>query len=191
MTVGIVVTPAKYYEESGVPCLRSLNVAKGSINLDDLVYISPESNDLHSKSKLHARDLVLVRTGLTGTAAVVPPTLDGANCIDLLIVRRSSSMQSRLLWYYINSLAAKSQVEEWSEEAIQAHYNTSTLATLRVVLPPGPEQEAVVEFLDRETAELDALVAKVRTAIALLREYRTAIISAAVTGKIDVRGEVV
>jgi len=48
----------------------------------------------------------------------------------------------------------------------------------------------IAAFLDRETARIDALIAKIRDAIALLRELRTALISAAVTGKIDVREEV-
>ncbi|HXF66129.1 MAG TPA: hypothetical protein VNK67_05455, partial [Burkholderiales bacterium] len=56
-------------------------------------------------------------------------------------------------------------------------------------LPPEPEQRAIVAFLDRETAKIDALVAKVREAIERLKELRTALISAAVTGKIDVREE--
>ena len=49
----------------------------------------------------------------------------------------------------------------------------------------------IVDFLDRETARIDALVAKIETAIERLREHRTALITAAVTGKIDVRGTVV
>ena len=54
--------------------------------------------------------------------------------------------------------------------------------------PPEPEQRAIAAFLDRETARIDALVTKVRDAIDRLKELRTALISAAVTGKIDVRG---
>ena len=54
-------------------------------------------------------------------------------------------------------------------------------------VPPYPEQCAIAEFLDRETAKIDALIAKIRQAIDHLKEYRTALISAAVTGKIDVR----
>jgi restriction endonuclease S subunit len=56
--------------------------------------------------------------------------------------------------------------------------------------PPAPEQLAIADFLDRETTRLDALKAKVKKVIDLLREHRTALISAAVTGKIDVRQEV-
>ena len=56
-------------------------------------------------------------------------------------------------------------------------------------VPPVAEQHQIVAFIRRELANIDALVAKVRTAIDHLKEYRTALISAAVTGKIDVRKE--
>jgi type I restriction enzyme S subunit len=56
-----------------------------------------------------------------------------------------------------------------------------------VLLPPLPEQTAIAGYLDEETAKLDALVGKVEEAVERLQEYRTALITAAVTGKIDVR----
>lgn len=59
--------------------------------------------------------------------------------------------------------------------------------SMRVALPPYEEQKAIVEYLDRETTNIDALMEKARRAIELLQEHRTALISSAVTGKIDVR----
>jgi restriction endonuclease S subunit len=56
-----------------------------------------------------------------------------------------------------------------------------------VPVPPVSEQHTIASFLDRETAKIDRMVAKVETAVERLREYRTALITAAVTGKIDVR----
>ncbi|HSW29772.1 MAG TPA: restriction endonuclease subunit S [Longimicrobiales bacterium] len=64
------------------------------------------------------------------------------------------------------------------------------MRTISVPLPPLPEQRAIAAYIDRETARIDALKTKIQKAIDLLKEYRTALISAAVTGKIDVRGEV-
>ena len=64
-----------------------------------------------------------------------------------------------------------------------------------IILERGPFQRLRLNrrksrrFLDRETANIDALITKVREAIDHLKEYRTALISAAVTGKIDVRKE--
>ncbi len=69
----------------------------------------------------------------------------------------------------------------------QLNLNTDTIGDIYLPRPSGAEQEVIVQFLDRETANIDALIAKVRTAIERLRELRTALISAAVTGKIDVR----
>lgn len=62
--------------------------------------------------------------------------------------------------------------------------------TTKTAIPPFFEQTAIATYLDRETAKLDKLVDKVEAAIARLQEYRTALITAAVTGKIDVRSDI-
>ncbi|MGC7389506.1 restriction endonuclease subunit S, partial [Xanthomonas citri pv. citri] len=56
-----------------------------------------------------------------------------------------------------------------------------------VLIPPRPEQDAIVAHLDRATSRIDTLIAKTERSIELLREHRTALITAAVTGKIDLR----
>ncbi len=67
--------------------------------------------------------------------------------------------------------------------------NEGQMRETRAAVPPIAEQKTIAAFLDRETARIDTLVAKVRDAIDRLKELRTALISAAVTGKIDVREE--
>lgn len=69
----------------------------------------------------------------------------------------------------------------------QPKLTAENLGSIVLPLPPLPEQQAIAAFLDRETGKIDALIAKVETAIEKLKEYRGALISAAVTGKIDVR----
>lgn len=69
----------------------------------------------------------------------------------------------------------------------QQNIGMNVIENLPIVLPPLPEQRAIASFLDRETVRIDGLINKVNESIALLREYRTALISVAVTGKIDVR----
>jgi len=56
-------------------------------------------------------------------------------------------------------------------------------------IPSLLEQQAIVTYLDRETAKIDALISRIREGIEKLKEYSSALISAALTGKIDVRGE--
>lgn len=69
----------------------------------------------------------------------------------------------------------------------QAEIDNDDYRLLPVLLPTVAEQKAIIAYLDRETAEIDAAIADAREAIALSKERRAAVISAAVTGKIDVR----
>jgi len=61
------------------------------------------------------------------------------------------------------------------------------LGAFEVISPPSDEQSAIATFLDRETTRIDALVEKTKQSIKLLKERRAALITAAVTGKVDVR----
>jgi type I restriction enzyme S subunit len=187
VTVGIVIQPARLYVESGVPCLRSLNISSGAIESRDLVFITPASNEAHRKSTIFAGDIVVVRTGQAGVAAIVTPDFDGANCIDLLIVRAAEKLKSNYLLTYLNSWAARADVGYRSVGAIQAHYNTSTLANLVVPVPPLDEQEAILAEVHYQLGSIGKAAATATMEIELLREYRTRIIADVVTGKLDVR----
>ena len=151
------------------------------------MFISDEANELHAKSKLRAGDLVAVRSGQPGTTAVIPPELDGCNCIDLIIIRKPISGSEWFLCWYLASDVAVMQFSIGSGGAIQQHFNVSTAMDLVVPMPPADEQQSIVAFINAETAKLDALSAEAQRAIDLLQERRTALISAAVTGQIDVR----
>ncbi len=74
---------------------------------------------------------------------------------------------------------------------MQASFRIEDLYGYRIAVPPIDEQKRIREFLDRETSRFDALTAEAERGIELLQERRTALISAAVTGKIDVRGLVI
>ncbi|ARM31916.1 hypothetical protein B9H02_05105 [Prosthecochloris sp. HL-130-GSB] len=82
----------------------------------------------------------------------------------------------------------KAVLEEWRKagttvESIEMGYVLGS----SLPVPPLPEQTAIATYLDRETANIDKLSGKFEQAIERLQEYRTALITAAVTGKIDVR----
>lgn len=68
------------------------------------------------------------------------------------------------------------------------HIYISRLAKMPIAYPPLSEQDSVLEVLTAELAKLDTLAAETERVVDLLRERRTALVSAAVTGKIDVRG---
>lgn len=87
---------------------------------------------------------------------------------------------------YLAVLLRVLDLNRWASQNAQPLITGGFVKAQRVCAPPDAEQRAITAFLDRETARIDALVAKVRDAIDRLKELRTALISAAVTGKICV-----
>ena len=91
---------------------------------------------------------------------------------------------------WLGELLRLMNLNQYSISAAQPGLAIDRIKELQIPVPPLPEQQAIAAYLDRETAKIDALSAKVLTAIKRLKEYRTALISAAVTGKIDVQDAV-
>ena len=85
----------------------------------------------------------------------------------------------------MNSISAQCYFSLEGRGTAQVNISVPILKALPVPVPPHSEQLAIVALLDYETAKLDALTAEAERAIELLQERRTALISAAVTGKIE------
>jgi type I restriction enzyme, S subunit len=185
--VGIVITPANWYVEGGgVPALRGLNIRPGIIDQSDMVQISYEGDREHAKSRLAAGDVVVVRTGQAGAAAVVTPDLDGCNCIDLLIIHPGRSAHPGFLAHYLNSFYAQDKIAEHSVGSIQAHFNVSSMKNLGFPRLEYAEQEKRSTILNDFLSDLGLLNRHIEKQLELLAERRQALITAAVTGQIDV-----
>lgn len=138
ITVGVVVRPASYYVDKGVIALRSLNIKPNRIDLQNIVYFSEESSKgVLAKSILKQGDVVVVRTGLTGTAAVVSQELDGSNCIDLIIVRpKKDKLNPFYLTFLLNSDIGKKLISSKEVGGIQKHFNVGAIKNIQIPLPP-------------------------------------------------------
>jgi type I restriction enzyme S subunit len=171
IVVGIVVKPAQYYVEEGVPALRSANVRDEGIQMTDLVFISDESNALLSKSILRTGDVVTVRTGYPGTTCVVPPVLDGSNCIDLIISRPGTEIVPEFLALWINSPFGRDQVLRVQGGLAQQHFNVGELKTLLVAKPEREEQLRIgerlrnVDLLTRAEVDMAAKLAVLKSGL--------------------------
>lgn len=107
---------------------------------------------------------------------------------ELHVLRTKETLDRNFLFYLsIGDTFRRLGAAEMYGTAGQKRLPESYILNLVHPLPTLPEQRAIVDFLDRETAKIDTLVAKVREAIDHLKELRQALIAAAVTGKIDVR----
>jgi type I restriction enzyme S subunit len=135
-------------------------------------------------------DLLLTRKGSIGKCRVVPDdVIPGIIDSDTIRVRVNEDqiLKGFLVRLMHEAWYLQEQIVWNSRGAIVTGLNTTTIAELRVAVPPLSEQKAIASYLDRETTKIDALIAKIREGIEKLKEYRTALISSAVTGTIDVR----
>ena len=135
-------------------------------------------------SRANTRDLV-------GSAAVACENYPNLMLCDKLyrLRLRSRLCTPRFLADYLGIRMVRGQIELDATGASDSMQNIgqSTILELTIALPPLAEQRAIADHLDRETGKLDRLTASVEAAIERLQEYRAALITAAVTGKIDVR----
>ena len=88
---------------------------------------------------------------------------------------------------WLGEMIRSMNLNQYSETAAQPGLSMVAVGNLRTVLPPIEEQQEIAKFVTKTTTEFDSLSAEAERAIELLQERRTALISAAVTGKIDVR----
>ncbi|MFN5744527.1 MAG: restriction endonuclease subunit S [Methylococcaceae bacterium] len=187
IVVGIAEAATHAYVDVGIPILRSTNIRAGRI-IGDILYIDSLFAGERESKLINSKDLLTVRTGNAGVTAVVPPSLDRCQCFTMLITTPTQDANSEYLCYWMNSDPAQTYfgLEGWG--TAQTNISVPILKDLPVPIPPKIEQESIVAFLDRETTKLDDLTTEAQHTIDLLKERRSALISAAVTGKIDVRG---
>lgn len=150
MTVGVVVRPTQYYTDdpSGVPALRGLNVKPGGFDLDDMVLFDTRSAARLSKSTLRRGDVVIVRTGRPGDAAVVSNETEGFNCIDLIIARPGAALSSEFFSLYLNSSYGRAQIARLSAGTAQQHFNVGALKKLEIPSLSTREQGEIVARID-------------------------------------------
>jgi len=189
VVVGIAEAATHAYADEGTPILRSTNVRAGRI-VGEILYVTDEFADGRGSKLIKAGDLVTVRTGSAGVTAVVPPHLDGCQCFTMLITSLAEGSNADFYCYLLNSVSSQRyfSLEGWG--TAQVNISVPILKALPVTIPPLSEQQAIVGYLDAATERMDRLVAEAEAAMALLGERRSALISAAVTGKIDVRSTV-
>ncbi len=175
ITVGIVVQPASYYQETGVPALRSLNIRANKIETNDLVYVSAEDNEkvLH-KTRVWKGNVLLVRSGQPGTAAIVPEELDGVNAIDILITTPDQNVISPVyLCNYFNSPGGKRMALGAQRGQIQKHLNVGALRVAPIPLPPLDLQRrfaTIVESVEKQKTRLREHLTELDTLFASLQQ---------------------
>ena len=187
LVVGVVIKPAEYFDDKGtIPFLRGINLKEYSINTDNLVYITDETNKMLSKSIVRSGDILIVRDGNIGVACVVPPFLDGANVVSMIIMTPMKRYNSCYICYFINSSIGKLQFELTKIGSALTHTSVSAVSKLRLAIPPEEEQNKIVEFLDEKCSSIEMLISKKQVIVDNLIAYKKSLIYEVVTGKKEV-----
>jgi len=175
----VLMTPGNFNERGG---FRSKNQEK--------FYVG---NDIPQDFILKRGQLLVAMTeqapGLLASALFVP---DGTSYLHnqrlgLVHKLRSEMVSEQYLFHVFNSSRVRAEVSIFSTGAKVKHTSPQRILSVKVFLPPISEQKQIASFLDKQTEDIDALEVAAERAIELLQERRTALISAAVTGQIDVR----
>jgi type I restriction enzyme S subunit len=183
-----------HYTDAGALVVRLQNIRSAGFFRGEPAYLELD----YFKTELFRHNVVpgdvLVaglgdENNLVGRACVAPegisPALVKADCFRFRLERTIADpvfIATQL------SLSAPFDAGQLSTGSTRSRIPLSVMATRKVALPPREEQRAIVTILDHESAKFDSLTAEAENGIALLKERRNALISAAVTGEIDVRG---
>jgi type I restriction enzyme S subunit len=155
VTVGYVGPMKSEYVPKGVPFLRSQNVRPNRFEPEGLLFIRPEFHAKLAKSRIVPGDVVVVRSGLVGTACVIPDILGEANCSDLVLIQ-GPLVQPHFISFYMNS-AAQRHVEAGKVGIALTHFNTASVAALPIPLPPVAEQTEIIREVERRLSAADRL----------------------------------
>ena len=174
--------------KDGVPLIRATNVKSGCIMDEGMLYVDPKDVPQSRDATLSSGEIIVVRSGAyTGDSSIIPTKYNGSIAGYDMVVTVKNANNSFVAWQILTHEVRDLQFGFHKLRAAQPHLNAEELGETLLVFPPLSEQQAIVAYLDKETTRIDALIARIEDGIKKLQEYSIALISAAVTGKIDVR----
>jgi len=177
--------------ENGVPYLMTGDLMEfaSDVSLDDCKQVSRNDYlELSKRIKSSRGDVIMARYATIGTSMYVDIDIEFLVSYSCVTLKTNHSKVSGLyLFHYMKSDAFRHGVENQINTNTQGNVGIKDLQRVKIAVASIDEQIAIAAFLDTELAKFDTLTAEAQRAIDLLQERRTALISAAVTGQIDVR----
>ena len=187
---GLGEPPEKLH--GGLPFIRATDIYRGQIDGSKVQTVDPDKVPWARNPKLKAKDILVVRSGAyTGDSAIVPPEWAGSVAGYDMIYSAKSVLPEYIAFNLLSKHVLSGQIYLAKNRAAQPHLNAEELGEVVIALPGIAEQRTIVRFLDEEVLKIEIQSEKIKLAINKLQEYRSALITNAVTGKIDVRDFVI
>jgi len=176
------------YQDEGLLFIRATDIFRGKIVLENMKRISSADVPWSRNPSVKAGEIIVVRSGAyTGDSAIVTKGLDGAIAGFDMVLTIDDGCPEFVAYALLSKYLLQGQIYLARMRAAQPHLNAEELGGFHFIAPPAEEQQVIAEYLDEKTGKIDGLIRTTETAIQTLEEYRTALITAAVTGKVDVR----
>lgn len=167
------------------------DVSERGIDFDGALKTSPESYEylVRNGCKPNVGDVLFSKDGTIGRTVVVDVDRNFVVASSLIIIKPEPTQVTPSFTHFsCQSSPFYQQVDAYVKGAGLPRLSISNLRRVIALRPPVAEQHRIAAHLDARCAKFDALIAKSEQMIGVLREYRSALITDAVTGKIDVRG---
>jgi len=190
--IGSGVTPkggAQVYQDDGIPLIRSQNIHFDCLKLDDVVFISEEIHNQMSRSKVLPGDVLINITGASiGRCNFIPDNFEEANVNQhVCITRPTDEIETEFLFDVLSSDMGQFQVFYVQVGTSREGLTFEHLKNFQIPLPPVKEQMEIIAFLKKKIGQIFKQISNLEKEIEYCQEYRTTLISNAVTGKFDVR----
>ncbi|QHG65900.1 restriction endonuclease subunit S [Pseudomonas putida] len=182
---------AEYYSDSGSVFLRITNVSRNSVDLllHDIQRVLPPDSAEGERTATQTGDVIVSITADLGSVAVIPEEFESAYVSQHLALVRPSGdrVLGRWMAYQFFSASGQAQLTGSGYGGTKVQLGLSDVKDVWMALPTNGEQEKICAWLEAEIEKLKRQSDSIHAVILRLREYRSAIITNAVTGKIDVR----
>jgi type I restriction enzyme S subunit len=179
---------ATTYISSGIMLLRSQNIHFDGLRLEDVVFIDVDTDAQMASTRVQPDDVLLNITGASlGRCTIAPKDISPANVNQHVCILRPNKkhVEPRFLNMTIQSAPIQRAIFVGENGSSREGLTFEQVGNFEIVLPPLPDQQAIADYLDRETARLDGLVAAKERVLELLAEKGRALITSAVTRGLD------
>lgn len=151
-------------------------------------FIDEETNKLLKRSELKCNDVLIVIAGATiGKVGILTEEFLPANTNQAVcFIRPKEGEMSKWIWLFLQSNYVKQTIQLASVQAAQPNLSMENISNFLFLFPSSDEIEKIIKHIDAETKRIDEKIKRTEKETELLQEYRTALISEVVTGKIKV-----
>lgn len=174
--------------DGGIPFIRATDIYRGEIDGAKVQTVDPDCVPWSRNPTLKAKDILVVRSGAyTGDSAIVPAKWEGSIAGYDMVYTAEGALPEYIALNLLTKHVLNGQIYLAKNRAAQPHLNAEELGDVVIALPPPDEQVEIVAYIEEEAKKLAIQCDLVISVVEHLHEYRSSLITNAITGRIDVR----